>query len=172
MGRTVLGVISGYLTNAALVGITEFAYVRCMDARKYFVVDLATQVGATVIGGYLCCLIAQSAKRIAATSLMILGLLIGAASLVTSWNAEPHWYGMALLAVYAPCVWMGYALLLWRNKCIGKRGQNADRFPKTEDEALGQVFRFAANNLFRRIDSPTGLGCVFAHPYGISNGDG
>jgi hypothetical protein len=90
MGRTVLDVIAGYLTNAALVGVTEVAYVRWIDAHKYFVVDLVTQVVATIIGGYLCCLIAQSAKRIAATSLMILGLLIGAAAPFTSWNAEPH----------------------------------------------------------------------------------
>ena len=123
MGHTVLGVIAGYLTNAALVGITEFAYVRWMDARKYFVVDLATQVGATVIGGYLCCLIAQRAMRIAATSLMALGLVIGTTSLVTSWNAEPHWCGIALLAVYAPCVWIGYALLLWLNEFIRTRGK-------------------------------------------------
>jgi len=136
MGRTVLGVIAGYLTNAALVGITEFAYVRWMDARKYFVVDLATQVGATVIGGYLCCLIAQRAMRIAATSLMALGLVIGTTSLVTSWNAEPHWYGIAVLAVYAPCVSTRYALLLWLNEFIRTRGQTADRFPKTEDEVV------------------------------------
>jgi hypothetical protein len=31
-----------------------------------------------------------------------LGLLIGAASLFTSWNPEPRWYEFALLAVYAP----------------------------------------------------------------------
>ena len=136
MDRTVLGVIAGYLTNAALVGVTEVAYVRWMDAHKYFVVDLVTQVVATIIGGYLCCLIAQRTKPIAATSLMALGLVIGSTSLVTSWNAEPHWYGIALLAVYAPCVWTGYALLLWRNKFIDTHRQNADRFPKTEDEAV------------------------------------
>jgi len=97
-----------------------------MAPRKYFVVDLVTQVIATIIGGMLCCLIAQHAKRIAAPSLMALGLMIGTTSLVTSWNAEPHWYKIALLAVYAPCVWIGYALLLWRNKFIGTR-QDSDR---------------------------------------------
>lgn len=106
------GVLAGYLTNAAVVGVTEIAYVRWMDAHQYFIVDLVTQVIATIIGGYLCCLIAYGAKRIAATSLMTLGLLIGAASLFTSWKTEPHWYGVALLAVYSPCVWTGYALLL------------------------------------------------------------
>jgi hypothetical protein len=37
---------------------------------------------------------------------------------------------------------------------------------------LSQIFWFAASNLFRRIDSPTGLGCVFAHPCGVSNANG
>ncbi len=136
VARIVLGVIAGYLTNAALVGVTEASYGRWMDARKYFIVDLVTQVVATIIGGYLCCLIAQCGKRMAATGVMILGLLIGAASLFTSWKAEPHWYGVALLAVYSPCVWTGYALLLWRNQFIGRRDQNTDHFPKTENEAV------------------------------------
>jgi hypothetical protein len=134
--RIVLGVIVGYLTNAALVGVTEAGYVRWMDARQYFIVDLVTQVVATIIGGYLCCLIARSAKRMAATGLMILGLLIGAASPFISWKAEPHWYGVALLDVYAPCVWTGYASLMSRNQFTGTRDQNADHFPKTKNEAI------------------------------------
>jgi len=108
--RTFLGVIAGYLTNAALVGISEITYVRWLNARVYFGVDVVTQIVATIIGGYICCRIAQRTKRIAATNLMALGLTIGTISFVTSWNREPHWYGIALLAVYAPCVWIGYAM--------------------------------------------------------------
>jgi LytS/YehU family sensor histidine kinase len=115
-GRTILGVIAGYFTNALMVGITEAIYVRFLDGRKYFVVDLSTQIFATIIGGYLCCFIAQRGRRIAATSLMILGLIIGLTSLVMTWNAEPHWYGIALLSVYAPCVWTGYWLMARENK--------------------------------------------------------
>jgi LytS/YehU family sensor histidine kinase len=111
MGRTILGVIAGYVTNAVLVGITEAIYARFLDGRKYLVVDLITQIFATIIGGYLCCFIAQSGRRIAAISLTILGLIIGLTSLMMTWNAEPHWYGIALLSVYAPCVWTGYALM-------------------------------------------------------------
>jgi LytS/YehU family sensor histidine kinase len=111
VGRTILGVIGGYVTNALLVGITEAIYFRFLDGWKYFVVDLSTQIFATIIGGYLCCFIAQRGRRIAATSLTILGLIIGLISLVMAWNVEPHWYGIALLSVYAPCVWTGYALM-------------------------------------------------------------
>lgn len=110
IGHTILGVIAGYVANAILVGVTEPTYGRFLTARIYFVADLITQVVATTIGGYLCCLIAQSGKRYAATILTVVGLLIGTASLITSWNAEPHWYGIALLSVYAPCVRIGYAL--------------------------------------------------------------
>jgi LytS/YehU family sensor histidine kinase len=111
IGRTILGVFAGYVTNALLVGITEAIYVRFLDRRKYFVADLLTQIFATIIGAYLCCFIAKRGRKIAAISLATLGLIIGLISLVTTWNAEPHWYGIALLSVFAPCVWMGYTLM-------------------------------------------------------------
>lgn len=110
IGRTILGVIVGYLTNAAMVGMTEAIYVKVFDRRTYLEVDLLTQVVATIVGGYLCCSIARRGKGAAAAGLTVLGLLIGLTSLLTAWNAEPHWYGIALLFVYAPCVWTGYAI--------------------------------------------------------------
>lgn len=116
IGRRILGVFAGYVTNALLVGITEAIYVRFLDRRKYLVADLLTQIFATIIGAYLCCFIAQRGRKIAAISLTILGLIIGLISLVTTWNAEPHWYGIALLSVYAPSVWMGYTLMPGENK--------------------------------------------------------
>lgn len=109
--RTILGPVAGYAANAAMIAVTEAIYTRYIDARAYFVVDLITQVVATIIGGAVCCLIARRKKRIAVTGLTVLGLLIGTASLITSWNDEPHWYAIALLSVYAPCVWIGFALM-------------------------------------------------------------
>jgi hypothetical protein len=50
IGRTILGVFAGYVTNASLVGITEAIYVRFLDGWKYFVVDPLTQIFATIIG--------------------------------------------------------------------------------------------------------------------------
>lgn len=111
MRRAIFGVVIGYTTNAALVGISEQIYARFFELRRYFVVDVVSQILATVIGGFLCSLIAQRAKRDAAIGLIVLGLMIGSASLVLTWRSEPHWYGITLLAVYAPCVWIGYELM-------------------------------------------------------------
>jgi hypothetical protein len=29
---------------------------------------------------------------------------------------RPHWYGIALLSVFGPCVWTGYTLMHGENK--------------------------------------------------------
>jgi hypothetical protein len=76
--------------------------------------------------------ITRRARGIAATTLMALGLMIGTTSLVTSWNTEPRWYGIALLAVYAPGVWIGYALPLWRIKYASTRQKDGNRCPEHE----------------------------------------
>jgi hypothetical protein len=76
-GRTILAVVAGYGANAVLVGVTEAIYVKFLDGYKYFMVDLLTQIIATIVGGWLCCLIAQRRARISAVSLTILGLVIG-----------------------------------------------------------------------------------------------
>jgi len=116
VGRIVLGVASGYIVNGVLVAATEqllSTRVPRVDATqplRYFVVDLISQCLYTVVAGYLCCLIARPTQRAALISLIGLGLLVGTVSLVSSWKAEPHWYGIALLAVYPPCVWIGWTL--------------------------------------------------------------
>jgi hypothetical protein len=108
IGRTFLAVIAGYATNAVLVVVTEQLLSRFLDPTYYLVADVVTQCLSTIVGGYLCCLIAQRSRGIAMAGLIGLGLLVGTVSLVTSWKAEPHWYGVTLLSVYAPCVWIGF----------------------------------------------------------------
>jgi hypothetical protein len=127
-GRIILAIVVGYVTDAILVAATEYLFSRLVPGveaappRYYFVVDLITQCLYTVIGGFLCCMVAQPSRRAAMAGLMALGVLVGTASLVTSWNTEPHWYGIALLVVYSPCVWMGWKL---RARKI-QIGQNCD----------------------------------------------
>lgn len=120
-GRTILAVIAGYVTNALLVGVTEAMFRRSLDTPKYFIVDLVTQIAATIIAGCLCCLIANEGTALAAIGMAMLGLVIGSASLVMSWNIEPHWYGITLLFVYAPCVWTGYALVVRHHFAIAPK---------------------------------------------------
>ncbi len=83
-----------------------------MEPLYYFVTDLISQCVYTIVGGFLCCAVAGPAQRAALAGLMGLGVLVGTVSLVASWKTEPHWYGVALLAVYPPCVWIGWMLWL------------------------------------------------------------
>ena len=95
-----------YLMNALLIASTEQLLARLFPQPKYFVADVLTQSAIQVGCGYLCARISNT--RAAITGLIAIGLLVGAISLFASWRAEPHWYAIALLAVYAPCVWLGY----------------------------------------------------------------
>ena len=116
MGRAVFAVVTGWLTNALLVGATEILLWSMMRGphgklpHSYYVIDLIFQCCFTVVGAYLCCVIASPSRRAAMFGLMCLGLLIGALSLPSSWSREPHWYRIALLAVWVPCVWIGWTL--------------------------------------------------------------
>ena len=116
IGRVVLAVLAGYITDVALVVATELmARVpgrHVAQPIRYYVIDLITQCLYTVIGGYIACMIAGPVHRAAIITLICLGLVVGSASLTASWNMEPHWYGIALLAVYGPCVWIGCSLRL------------------------------------------------------------
>lgn len=116
-GRVVVfAVVAGWVTNAILVGLTEVLLWTIMRSPgvklppSYYIIDLIFQCCFTVAGAYLCCVIARSSRRVAMFSLMCLGLLIGGLSLPSSWSHEPHWYRIALLAVWVPCVWLGWML--------------------------------------------------------------
>lgn len=111
IGRTILAAVVGYTANGMLVVATEQLLSSRATQPLYFVVDLISQCLYTVIGGYLCCVVAGS-RRVAMAGLMSLGVLVGTISLATSWKTEPRWYGITLLAVYPPCVWIGWRLRL------------------------------------------------------------
>lgn len=104
--RILSAVFVAYLTNALLVAGTEQLLCRLFFQTRYFVTDVLTQSAIQVGCGYLCARISNT--RAAITGLIAIGLLVGAISLSASWRAEPHWYAIALLSVYAPCVWLGY----------------------------------------------------------------
>lgn len=116
VGRVILAVVAGWMANAILVGVTEVLLWTSMRGAggklpgKYYMIDLVCQCCFTVLGGYLCCVIAGPPRRVAMFSLMSLGLLIGGLFLPSSWAREPHWYRIALLAVWVPCVWIGWTL--------------------------------------------------------------
>lgn len=116
LARLILAVVAGWLTNAILTGFTEVLLWTSMRAPggklpgKYYIIDLICQCCFTVAGGYLCSVIARPPRRAAMFGMMVLGLLIGGLSLPSSWAREPHWYRIALLTVWVPCIWVGFAL--------------------------------------------------------------
>jgi hypothetical protein len=116
IGRAILAVIASYVANVVLIVATE-QFLLSLAPRgaatpplSYFVVDLTSQSLIQVGAGYLCCLIVRPSQWIALTGLIALGLSVGTVSVVMSWKSEPHWYIVGLLLVYAPCVWIGWAL--------------------------------------------------------------
>lgn len=115
VGRVILAVVAGWMANAVLVGLTEvllWMSMRSVGGKhpgKYYIIDVICQCCYTVVGGYLCCLIA-SHRSAAMFGMMFLGLLIGGLSLPASWPREPHWYRITLLVVWVPCVWIGWSL--------------------------------------------------------------
>jgi len=114
-GRLVLAVLAGYISNAILVAGSEALLLSSMWGASplslsYFVLDLVSQGIYTIAGGYVCRVVARSSGKAALGGLIGLAILVGTISLVTSWKSEPHWYGIALLAEYPPCAWLGWRL--------------------------------------------------------------
>lgn len=116
IGRVILAALAGWVANAILAGVTEVLLWTRMRGPggklplEYYVIDLICQCCFTVLGGYLCCLIVDGSRRSAMFGMMALGLVVGGLSLPSSWLREPHWYRIALLAVWVPCVWIGWTL--------------------------------------------------------------
>lgn len=115
-GHVILAVVAGWLANAVLAGLTEVLLWTSMRGAggkhpgKYYIIDVICQCCYTIVGGYLCCVIAGPSRRAAMFGMVFLGLLIGGLSLPSSWPREPHWYSITLLVVWAPCVWIGWSL--------------------------------------------------------------
>ena len=106
--RIASAVITAYVVNAILVLATnQLLSPMATDAKRHFqflVIDVLSQCPYTIVAGYLCTAIVGQLRRLAIAGLITLGLTVGTFSLISSWNSEPHWYGVSLLFVYAPCV--------------------------------------------------------------------
>jgi hypothetical protein len=108
--KIIFAIFVAYVANALLIAGTEQLLARAFSDTKYFVADVVTQSVTQVGCGYLCSLISNARPWPAIVGLISIGLLVAGFSLAASWHADPHWYGIALILVYAPCVWMGYRM--------------------------------------------------------------
>ncbi|HTX74747.1 MAG TPA: hypothetical protein VMD29_00985 [Terracidiphilus sp.] len=109
--RTVVAIVGAYALNAALVLLEKAWLARISHGNAYYAKDLGLQCLIEVAAGFLCCIVARRGmKQVVMAWVIGLGLIVGTFSLVLSWNTEPHWYAGSLLAVWAPCIWVGYRL--------------------------------------------------------------
>jgi hypothetical protein len=118
MGRIIAAALAGYVAIGLLVVTTDkiiealvpgFAMMT-LRPLTYYVVSLATDFVYTIVGGYLCCVIARDRCRTATLALIVAGELIGIASQVKLWNTVPHWFGIVLVLIYPPAIWIGSRL--------------------------------------------------------------
>ena len=62
---------------------------------------------ASVIGGWLCAVIAPSRIGLHLVALFILGETLGLFFTWRMWGQWPHWYSFAWLLVWPVCLWIG-----------------------------------------------------------------
>jgi hypothetical protein len=115
MLRTIAAVLAGYVSIGVLVVATD-AIAAMLDPSlssklappdNYLALTLITTSLYTLLGGYLCAVIAKAKHKQAALGLIGFGELMGLASVVMYWGRQPKWYGFSLLIVYPPLVWLG-----------------------------------------------------------------
>jgi hypothetical protein len=73
----------------------------------YFVVSLFTAPLYSVIGGYIAAWLGRAQAQKCVIGLVIFGELMGIVSTVMFWGKQPLWYGLALLVLFPPAVWLG-----------------------------------------------------------------
>ena len=118
MLRRIGAVAAGYAAIAVLVMLTDLIAAAVVPGLSsmprppvsYFATVLVTDTLYTVVGGYLCARIAQQRARVATWALIAFGELMGVASSLTFWGIQPHWFAIALLALYPPAIWAGYVM--------------------------------------------------------------
>jgi hypothetical protein len=125
--RIGLAVVVAYLLNIILIVAADIVFLQLMPPvhsvfrRSYLLADLIAQSVIQTVAGYVCCWIARG-RPSALALLAAVGIVVGGFSLFHSWHDEPHWYGIALLAVYFPCLWLGWNLMSRRGVEVASSG--------------------------------------------------
>ncbi|HWF46022.1 MAG TPA: hypothetical protein VG168_03370 [Bryobacteraceae bacterium] len=115
MVRTIGAIIFGYMTTGLMVILTDQIFSGLIPGfhstktppTYYFIVSLITNTLYSMVGGYLCSAIARKQWRTSTLGLIILGETLGIVAQRALWHTVPHWFGIGLLALYAPAVGIG-----------------------------------------------------------------
>ena len=77
----------------------------------YFLISIFTDSLYSMLGGYLCAMIARKSAGAATLILMVGGEVAGVVAVILSWRTVPHWFAFALLILCPPAVWVGSRLV-------------------------------------------------------------
>lgn len=106
--RVIIAVLVAYLANALLIAAAEQLLIRVLSGTKYYVADVVIQCVIQVGCGLP---LFPNLKHNISDDRPDYNRPSGRTySLATSWHVEPHWYAVALIVMYSPCVWIGYRL--------------------------------------------------------------
>jgi nitrate/nitrite transporter NarK len=62
---------------------------------------------ASILGGWLCVLLAPTRPVLHLFVLFLVGEAIGIVFTVGNWSMWPHWYSFVWLAIWPACLWVG-----------------------------------------------------------------
>jgi hypothetical protein len=118
MVRIIGAVLAGWVAVGVLVVLTDLVFGAAIPGFQtmatpplyYFVIVTFTDTLYSIAGGYLCAACARASARAATLGLMIFGEIAGIVSTSLRWHAQPHWFAVALLALFPLAVWIGYRL--------------------------------------------------------------
>jgi hypothetical protein len=111
IGRIAVAVLMGYVVYGIVVAVVEWLVLRHMLGAHFYAPDLVLHGLGAVVGGLVGSGFAAPSRWIGAAGMTVVGLIFKAIGLVVAWKLEPHWYGIALMVVYVPCVWIGWAIV-------------------------------------------------------------
>jgi hypothetical protein len=117
MGRSVWAIVAGFLAVVALSLGTDvvlhqlgiFPPLGQRMADQLFVWSTIYRTIYGIIGSYLTARLAPCRPMWHAMLGAIIGMILGTAGAVATWNKDlgPHWYAVALVVEGIPCAWIG-----------------------------------------------------------------
>ncbi len=111
LGGVVVVVILSVGTDAVMHGTNVFPHLVRRMTGGLFVLATAYRSIYAIAGGYIAARLAPARPMKHALVLGFIGVLLGTAGLLATWNAGPElgprWYPIALVVTALPCAWLG-----------------------------------------------------------------
>jgi len=103
-----------FLSDPVLAHLFPGQYVRGqVPPATLLWIDTAIFAAASIVGGWLCALMAPSRPGMHLFLLFLIGEMLGVATTIASWNKWPHWHSLVWLLLWPVCLWLG---------ALGRRG--------------------------------------------------